>query len=164
MKKLYLQKLIHAVKYVLIFLVVYIFGANVLVTMANFFKDTPFLQSLVILGVPGVIVFIMATVKRGKDKEKCRAYKAALGDKRGKLTAELAYVLTSPDYIAELLAALTYVLLYIAFALISKGTANFLFRLGYDLAVGAVILAVYAIGNLISRLLVQKRFRGDGLM
>ena len=107
MRKLFFQKLVRGIKYVLIFLAVYILGANVLVTIANFFKDHPLVQMLVLLGIPAVIVFFMASSKRSKDRDRGRAYKKDLGEERGRFKAELCYVLRSPDYRAELLAAVT---------------------------------------------------------
>ena len=79
MGKLYFQKLVKGIKYAAVFFLIYIFGANVLVTIANFFKDTPLLQLLVLMGIPAVIVFIWASVKRSKDREQGKAYKKALG-------------------------------------------------------------------------------------
>ena len=164
MRKLYFQKLVRGIKYVLIFLAVYILGANVLVTVANFFKDYPILQMLVLMGIPAVIVFIMASSKRSKNKDKTKAYKAALGDLSGNPKAELGYVLKSADYRAELLAAATYTILYIAVALLSKGFANFLFRLLYDLAVGAVMIVVFGVVDLLSWLYVHGKSRKDELL
>ena len=164
MRKLYFQKLIRGIKYVLIFLAVYILGANVLVTIANFFKDYPFLQMLILLGIPAVIVFFMASSKRAKDRDRGRAYKKDLGEQRGNLKAELGYVLKSDDYRAELLAGATYMILFVAFTLLSNGFANFGFRLLYDLAVGVVIVAVFAAGDLLSWLYVHKKLGKDELI
>lgn len=164
MRKLYFQKLTRGIKYVLIFLAVYILGANVLVTIANFFKEHPIVQMLILLGIPAVIVFFMASAKRAKDRDKGKAYKAALGDDAGNLKAEMGYILKSADYRTELLAAVTYVILFIAFTLLSGGFVNFAFRLLYDLAVGAVIVVVYAAGDLLSRLYVHGKFRKDELL
>ncbi|MBQ9779764.1 MAG: hypothetical protein IJW00_02350 [Clostridia bacterium] len=164
MRKLYFQKLVRGIKYVLIFLAVYILGANVLVTLANFFKEYPFIQMLVLLGIPAVIVFFMASSKRAKDRDKGKAYKAALGFQAGNLKAEIGYILKSADYRTELLAGVTYILLFIAFTLLSGGFANFAFRLLYDLAMGAVIAAVFALCDLLSWLYVQRKFRKDELL
>ena len=164
MRKLYFQKLIRGIKYVLIFLAVYILGANVLVTIANFFKDHPFLQMLILLGIPAVIVFFMASSKRSKDRDRGKAYKKDLGEQRGNLKAELGYILKSADYRAELLAGATYMILFVAFTLLSNGFANFAFRLLTDLLVGIVIIAVFAVVDFLSWLYVHKKFRADSLM
>ncbi len=164
MRKLYFQKLVRGIKYVLIFLAVYILGANVLVTVANFFKDHPFVQMLVLLGIPAVIVFIMASSKRGKDRDRGRAYKKDLGDQRGNVKDELGYILKSADYRAELLAGATYMILFIVFMLLSGGFANFVFRLVYNLVMGIIIVAVFAVLDFLSWLLVHKKFRKDDLL
>ena len=164
MRKLYFQKLVRGIKYVLIFLAVYILGANVLVTVANFFKDHPFIQMLILLGIPAVIVFIMASSKRGKDRDRGRAHKKDLGDQRGNFKAELGYILKSADYKAELLAGCTYMILFLTFTLLSGGFKNFAFRLLYDLVMGAIIVAVFAAADLLSWFLVYKKFRKDELL
>ena len=164
MRKLYFQKLVRGIKYVLIFLAIYILGANVLVTVANFFKEYPVVQMLVLLGIPAVIVFIMASSKRSKDRDKGKAYKTALGDRAGEIKAEFGYVLKSADYKTELLAGATYVLVFITVSILAGGFANFLFRLLTDLAVGAVIVVVYAAGDLLSWLHVHRKFRKDELL
>lgn len=164
MRKLYFQKLTRGIKYVLIFLAIYILGANVLVTLANFFKEYPLIQMLVLLGIPAVIVFFMASSKRAKDRDKGKAYKAALGFDAGNLKAEMGYVLKSADYRTELLAGATYVILFIMFTLLSGGFANFAFRLVYNLIMGAIIVVVFALCDLLSWLYVHRKFRKDELL
>lgn len=164
MPKLYFQKLVRGIKYVLIFLAVYILGANVLVTVANFFKDHPLIQMLVLLGIPAVVVFFMVSASRGKDRDKGKAYKAALGDRAGSLKSELGYILTSADYKTELLAGATYTLLYVLIALFAGGTQNFASRLASDLLIGVILVAVFAVADLLSWLRVYSKFRKDELL
>ncbi len=164
MRKLFFQKLVRGIKYVLIFLAVYILGANVLVTIANFFKDHPLVQMLVLLGIPAVIVFFMATSARGKDRDRGKVYKQALGDRQGNFQAELGYVLRSADYRAELLAAVAYVLLYVIIMVLPKGGEGFALRLLTDLLVGVIIVAVFAVVDLVSWLRVHKKFRLDKMI
>ena len=164
MRKLYLTKLLRGIKYILIFLAVYILGANILVTVANFFKENPILQLLIVMGIPAAIVFFMASSKRRKDRDKGKAYKQALGDLAGHFSSELRYVLTSEDYRAELLSGGTYVLIYILVMLPKNGFDNFLGRLLTDLAVGAVLFLAFALGNLLSWLYVHRNFRKDELL
>ena len=164
MRKLYFQKLIRGIKYVLIFLAVYVLGANVLVTLANFFKEYPLIQMLVLLGIPAVIVFFMAFSKRAKDRDKAKAYKKDLGEERGRFKAEMSYALKSDDYKAELMAAATYIILFLAFTLLSNGFANFVSRLVYDLVIGVVIWGVFAAVDFLSWLYVHKKVRDDSLM
>ena len=164
MRKLYLTKLLRGSKYILIFLAVYILGANILVTVANFFKENPLVQMLIVLGIPAVIVFFMASSKRRKDRDEGKAYKKALGDLAGHAGSELRYVLSSRDYRAELLAGGTYVLLYTLVMLLKNGTEHFLLRLISDVAVGAVLFLAFAVGNLLSWLYVHRHFRKDELI
>ncbi len=164
MRKLYFQKLVRGIKYVLIFLAVYIFGANVLVTIANFFKDHPLIQSLILLGIPAVIVFIMASSKRLKDRDHGKQYKKDLGDRMGNLKSELGYVLMSDDYKAELLSAVTYVVLFTTVMLLAGGFANFVSRLVSDLIIGGIFLLAYALGNLLSWLYVHRKYAKDELI
>ncbi|MBO5043318.1 MAG: hypothetical protein J6D87_10185 [Clostridia bacterium] len=164
MRKLYFTKLIRGIKYLLIFLAVYILGNNVLFTVANFFKEIPVLQILVLYGIPTVITFLMVSSKRYKDSDRGKAYKQALGDRRGNVKAELVYVLKSPDYPMEILAACTYFIVFILFTLLTGGMQNLVFRLLFDLVLFVIAIAVYAVCDLLSWLYVHTRFRRDELI
>ena len=164
MRKLYLTKLVRGIKYLLIFLAVYILGNNLLFTVANFFKEIPILQILVLYGVPTAITFLMVSSKRYKDRERGREYKKALGEKRGNFKAELAYVLKSPDYPVEILAAATYFVVFMLFTLLTGGMQNLVSRLIMDLVLFAIGIVVYAVCDLLAWLYVHRKYRLDDLL
>ena len=164
MRKLYLTKLVRGIKYLLIFLAVYILGNNLLFTVANFFKEIPILQILVLYGVPTVITFLMVSSKRYKDRDHGREYKKALGEKRGKFKSELAYILRSPDYPMEILAAATYFIVFMLFTLLTGGMQNLGARLLIDLVLFVIGIVVYAVCDLLAWLYVHYKFRRDELI
>ena len=164
MGKLYFRKLIKGIKYAVVFFLVYIFGSNLLVTIANFFKNAPALQLIVVLGFPALILFVWASIKHTRDRDAGKAYRAALGDHAGEIKAELSYVLTSADYRAELLSGLTYALLISAWLTLPGSVPALPIRLLNCLIYFAMITVVYAVGNLLSRLWVNRSFRKDDLL
>ncbi len=164
MGKLYFRKLKRGFKYVAVCLLVYVFGANVLVTVANFFKDAPILQLLVIMGIPGLVSWFWASVKRSHDKELGRAYKKEMGDSAGNLKAELTRVLGSRDYRAELLAGITYALLISAWLTLPGSIPPLPIRLLNCLIYFVMISVAYALGDFLSWLWVNSRFRKDDLL
>ena len=164
MGKLYFQKLVKGIKYAAVFFLIYIFGANVLVTIANFFKDVPLLQMVTLLGIPAIIVFVWASVKRVKDREKGKAYKKDLGMELGNIRSELGYVIKSFDFKAELLSGLTYAVLLSAWLTLPGNVPAFPIKLLNCLIYIVFIFVVYALGDLFSWLWVHGKFRKDELL
>ncbi len=164
MGRLYFGKLIKGFKYVAVCLLVYVFGANVLVTVANFFKEAPILQLLVIMGVPGLVVWFWASFKRSREKELGRAYKKEMGDSAGNLKAELTRVLKSRDFRAELLSGVTYALLISALLTLPGSMPALVIRLLNCLIYFVLISVSYALGDLLSWLWVNSKFRKDDLL
>lgn len=164
MGKLYFRKLKRGFKYVVVCLLVYVFGANVLVTVANFFKDAPVLQLLVIMGLPGLVSWFWASVKRSHDKELGRAYKKEMGDAAGNFKAELSRVLKSSGYRAELLSGITYALLISAWLTLPGSMPALPIRLINCLIYFVMIAVAYALGDLLSWLWVNSQFRKDDLL
>ena len=164
MRKLYFRKLFKGIKYAVVFFLIYILGANVLVTIANFFKDAPLLQLLVLMGIPALIVFVWASFKRAKERELGKVYKKDLGMDAGNIKAELAYVLKSNDYRAELLSGITYAILLGAWLTLPGSVPALPIRLLNCLIYVVMIFAVYAIGDLASWLWVHGKFRKDELL
>jgi hypothetical protein len=164
MGKLYFRKLVKGFKYVAVCMLVYVFGANVLVTIANFFKEVPILQLLVVMGIPGLVSWFWASVKRSHEKELGRAYKKEMGDAAGNFKDELTRVLTSRDYRAELLSGFTYALLISAWLTLPGSMPALPIRLINCLIYFVMIAVAYALGDLLSWLWVNSKFRKDDLL
>ena len=163
MKKLYFKKLVSGIKYALVFFLIYIFGSNMLVTIANFFKDLPILQLVVVMGIPALIVFAWASIKRLRDKDLGKAYKKAMAGANG-LSAELSLVVKSNDYKAELWSGGTYALLIGAWLALPSATVALPIRL-ISLAIYFVLIfVVFGVGDLLSWLWVHGKFRKDDLL
>ena len=164
MGKLYFRKLVKGIKYVAVCMLVYVFGANVLVTLANFFKNAPILQLLVIMGVPALVVWFWASAKRSREKALGKAYKKELGESAGRLKAELSCVLRSTDYRMELLSGVTYAFLISAWLTLPGTIPSFPIRLLNCLIYFVMISVFYALGDLLSWLWVHSQFRKDDLL
>lgn len=164
MGKLYFKKLLSGVKYTLVFFIIYIFGANVLVTIANFFKEMPVLQLLVLMGIPALIVFVWGSLKRVKDKERGKAYKKELGQKLGEMSYELPYIFKSLDYRAELISGATYAILISALLNLPGNVTPMPIRLLNFAIYLVLIFVVYALGDFLSWLWVHHKYRKDDLL
>jgi len=164
MGKLYFQKLRKGIKYALVYFLTYIFGSNLLVTVANFFKGVPVLQLLIVLGIPGVIIFVWGSVTRWRDKEKGKAYKKALELKAGNFKAEIGYLFGLRDFKAELFSGVTYALLISALLTLPGTMPAWPIRLLNWLIYFVIFSVVYALGNFVSWVWVQKKYRNDDLL
>lgn len=164
MGKLYFRKIVKGIKYVAVCMLVYVFGANALVTLANFFKNAPILQLLVVMGVPALVVWFWASFKRSREKELGKAYKKEMGDAAGNLKAELTRILKSPDYRAELLSGGTYALFISALLTLPGTIPAFPIRLLNCFIYLVLIFVFYALGDTLSWLWVNSKFRKDDLL
>ncbi len=78
MFKTYLRTLKKSIKYAAIMLgTFFIGGPLVLVTLANFFKDVPFVSTLILFGVPTIIAFGVSLKVRKNDRDLSKIYRNA---------------------------------------------------------------------------------------
>ena len=111
MFKLYLRTLKKSIKYAAILLGVYFLGSYVLVTIANFFKDVPLLQSLILLGTPALICFGVSIKVRINDRETAKIYRNVSEAFHLKVGADIKQLLRSKSFWLEVAAFCTYLIL-----------------------------------------------------
>ena len=108
MLKIYLRTLKKSIKYAAILLGVYFLGSYVLVTIANFFKDLPLLQSLILLGTPALICFGFSIKVRKNDRERSKLYRNASETFHLKVGADLKKMFRSKEFWMEVAVFCTY--------------------------------------------------------
>ncbi|MBE6547571.1 MAG: hypothetical protein E7667_01650 [Ruminococcaceae bacterium] len=166
MKKLYLKKLKRGIGYALIMYLIYGVGADILVTLSNFFKEHPFVQILITVGIPAVILFWIATYYRINDTDKFKAYNRAVPYGQLKIKDDIIYTLKSPDLRGDILVALTLIGAYLIFNILIP-----VIRLGGARAIPAALLSFsvmllvavlcYAVADIISWMITHKNYLLD---
>ena len=159
MFKLYLRTLKKSIKYAAILLGVYFLGSYVLVTIANFFKDLPLLQSLILLGTPALICFGVSIKVRKNDRERSKLYRNASETFHLKVGADLKKLFRSKEFWMEVAVFCT----YLAILCIIGG------RIFFTTPAVTLILLLFATGvfmllDTVSWLIVHKEYLKDKII
>ena len=166
MKKIYFKKLKRGIGYALIMYLIYGVGADILVTLSNFFKEYPFVQLLITVGIPATILFCVASYYRINDSEKFKAYNRAVPYDELKIKDDLLYTLKSPDLHGDILVALTLIGVYlvpsIAIPIIRVGGARAIFvALLSTFVTLLVAMLFYTAADIISWTVTHKHYLLD---
>ena len=166
MKKLYFKKLKRGIIYALIMYVIYGVGADLLVSLSNFFREHPIVQLLIIVGIPAVILFYAATYYRANDNDKFKAYNRSVPYDKLKLGKDIIYTLRSPDLWGDVLVAVTLIGIYLIPSIIipairaggAKAIPIALLSSFLTLAAG---VAFYTVADIISWTITHKHYLAD---
>ncbi len=166
MKKLYFKKLKRGIIYAIIMYVIYGIGADLLVTLSNFFKEHPFVQTLIIVGIPAIILFSAATYYRANDNDKFKAYNRSVPYDKLKLGRDIIYTLRSPDLWGDVLVALTLIGVYLFPTVIipavrANGAKAIPIALLSSTLTLLIALAFYTAADIISWLVTHKHYLAD---
>lgn len=82
-----------------------------LVTVANFFKDTPFVSTLILLGLPTLIAFGVSIKVRKNDRDLSKIYRNASKTFHLCVGHDLKQMLCSKSFLMEIAVFCTYLLL-----------------------------------------------------
>ena len=109
---IYLRTLKKSIKYTAIILgTFFIGGPLVLVTLANFFKDIPFVSTLILLGVPTLIAFGVSIRMRKNDRELSRIYRNANGTFHLRVGQDLMQLFRTKSFQMEIAVFCTYLVI-----------------------------------------------------
>lgn len=111
MFKHYLLTLKKSIKYAAIILGIYFLGSFLLVTVANFFKDTPFVSTLILLGTPTLIAFGVSIKVRKNDHDLSKIYRNASETFHLRVGHDLKQMFCSKSFLMEIAVFCTYLLL-----------------------------------------------------
>lgn len=166
MKKIYIKKLKRGIGYALIMYLIYGVGADILVTLSNFFKEHPFVQILITVGIPAAILFYAATYYRINDTAKFKAYNRSVPYDKLKLKDDLLFTLKSPDLHGDILSALTLIGVYliptIAIPVLRAGGARAIPVALLSTALTLLIaMAFYTAADIISWTITHKNYLLD---
>ncbi len=166
MGKLYFKKLKRGIIYALIMYAILFLGENLLVTMSNFFREHPFIQVLVIVGIPAIILFYAATYYRANDNDKFKSYNRSVPYDKLKLGKDIIYTLRSPELWGDVLVAVTLIGVYLIPTVLIPTI-----RVGGAKAIPAALLsslitltiavACYAVADVISWTITHKHYLTD---
>ena len=106
-----LRTLKKSIKYAAIILGIYFLGSFLLVTVANFFKDTPFVSTLILLGTPTLIAFGVSIKVRKNDHDLSKIYRNASETFHLRVGHDLKQMLCSKSFLMEIAVFCTYLLL-----------------------------------------------------
>lgn len=165
MKKLYFKKIKSGIIYALIMYLIYGIGADVLVTLSNFF-ERPVLRISVTLGIPTLILFIVATHYRTNNTEKFKEYNKSVKRDSLEPLKDIVYILRSADFWCEVLAALTLIGIYLFPTLLigatKTGGAAAIPKALLSIVISlAVAITCYAVADMISWLVVHRNYLAD---
>ncbi len=166
MGKLYLKKLKRGIIYALIMYAILFLGENLLVTLSNFFREHPFIQVLVIVGIPAIILFYAATYYRANDNDKFKAYNRSVPYDKLKLGKDIIYTLRSPDLWGDVLVAATLIGVYLIPTVMiptiraggAKAIPMSLLSSGLTLLASLVF---YTVADIISWIITHKHYLAD---
>ena len=159
MFKHYLRTLKKSIKYAAIILGIYFLGSFLLVTVANFFKDTPFVSTLILLGTPTLIAFGVSIKVRKNDHDLSKIYRNASETFHLRVGHDLKKMLCSKSFLMEIAVFCTYlVILCIIGGRIIFSTPLFT----AFLLIGCV--ALFVILNAVSWLIVHKAYLKDKII
>lgn len=159
MFKIYLRTLKKSIKYAAIILGIYFFGSFLLVTLANFFKEAPFLQNLILLGTPTLIAFGVSIKVRKNDRDLSKSYRNASETFHLRVGHDLKQMLCSKSFLMELAVFCTYL------AILCVIGGRIIFRTPLFTAfmlVGCVFL--FAALDAVSWLVVHKAYLKDKII
>lgn len=165
MKKIYFKKIKRGIIYALILYLIYGVGADILVTLSNFF-ERPLLRIAITLGIPTVILFIMATHYRTNDTEKFKEYNKSVTYEKLPITKDALYIVRSKDFLGEILAAVTLIGIYLFPTLLigatKTGGAAAIPKALLSIVISlAVAITCYAVADVISWLIVHRNYLAD---
>lgn len=166
MKKIYFKKLKRGIIYAIIMYVIYGIGADILVTLSNFFNEHPFLQTLIVVGIPAIILFCVATYYRTNDTDKFKAYNRSVPYDKLKLGKDILYTLRSPDLWGDVLVALTLIGVYliptIIIPMVRAGGARAIpVALLSSILTLLIAVAFYTVADIISWTVTHKNYLLD---
>ncbi len=111
MFKLYLRTLKKSIKYAAIILGIYFFGSFLLVTLANFFKDVPLVQNLILLGVPTLIAFGVSIKVRKNDRDLSKIYRNASETFHLRVGHDIKQLFRTKSFLMEIAVFCTYLVI-----------------------------------------------------
>lgn len=166
MKKLYFKKLKRGIIYALIMYVIYGIGADLLVTLSNFFLEHPLLQLLIIVGIPAFILFYAATYYRINDNDKFKAYNRSVAYDKLNLGKDIIYTLRSNDLRGDVLVALTLIGIYVFPSIIipavrAGGARVIPIALLWSALTLIAALVFYTVADIISWIITHKYYLVD---
>ncbi len=166
MGKLYLKKLKRGIIYALIMYVILFLGKNLLATLSNFFRERPFVQMLVVVGIPAIILFYAATYYRANDNDKFKSYNRSVPYDKLKLGKDIIYTLRSSDLWGDVLVATTLIGVYLVPTVMIPTI-----RVGGARAIPAALLssalallvsvALYTVADIISWTITHRHYLAD---
>lgn len=166
MRKLYLKKLKRGIIYALIMYVILFLGENLLVTLSNFFREHPIVQSLVIVGIPAIILFCAATYYRSNDNDKFKSYNRSVPYDRLNLGKDIIYTLRSRDLWGDALVAVTLIGVYLIPTVIiptirAGGVKAIPVALLSGMLTLLIAVALYTVADVISWTITHKHYLAD---
>ena len=123
MFKIYLRTLIKSIRYVATFLGVMFIGGALIYVVASFFLTLTGVSTLIVLGTPTVVTFIVSIHTREEYNDIEKAYQRSCDTNKQQIGADLKRIFRSKEYWIELLVFCHYLaLLYIIAYRIIHGT------------------------------------------
>ncbi len=107
--KLYFKKLLIILLFAGLCFVISLLGSVILLTVANFFQNV-FVRSLILIGIPAVVILGIVYHYRRENKDLARAYQEYCNHEKMTFKKELLYMIRFPDFLAEILAFATILL------------------------------------------------------
>lgn len=107
--KLYFKKLLIMLFYVGVCFVISLLGSAILLTVANFFQNV-LVRSLILIGIPAVIILGIVYHYRRENNDLRRAYQEYCNHEKMTFKKELLYMIKFPDFLAEILAFTTIII------------------------------------------------------
>ena len=107
--KLYFKKLLIMLFYAGVCFVISLLGSAILLTVANFFQNV-LVRSLILIGIPAVIILGIVYHYRRENNDLRRAYREYCNHEIMTFKKELLYMIKFPDFLAEILAFTTIII------------------------------------------------------
>lgn len=106
MVKLYFKKLFSMIIGLILWVLIYFVGYNLLATLSNVFEN-PIIKYLVLFGLPLLAIIIIVYNRRLENNEIRRSYKQAVESSKPTLKETIKYMSNFSDFRAELLSFAT---------------------------------------------------------
>lgn len=158
--KYYFKVLVRSFKYVAIFLGIYILGAPFIGTLANFFANVPFVPTLIMLGIPTIVVFLASVFFRKRNKDTAKAYRAQHDTISVSLKDDIIATVKTKNYLCEALVYIT----YLGILCIIGGRIIFHSKVIQTLLMLLVSVIIFCLLDLISWLYVHKQYMKDKII
>lgn len=104
--RLYFKKLLTMLLLAGLCFAISVLGSVILITVANFFQNV-LIRSLILIGIPAIIILCIVYHYRRENDELKRAYQEYCDHDRITLIKELLFMIKCPDFLMELLAFTT---------------------------------------------------------